>query len=198
MTRVFFLLFVLMSNSIIAQVAMNAGNVLGFNIVLNDSETYIVPEGKLLFIKSVLFDSPTDFGELRINSKVVLRSSAQDAFQNISVYAGPGDLLRFVGTQNSISINGMLLSNETSSVKSEEVITTGFRVLQRNFRGENVILELLICAEPEIFFLRSLEGKELNSFLVSDCRYELDCSQLASGTYFIGDGKAFVKFTLVK
>ena len=196
--KMFFLSLLLITNSVIAQVSMNAGNVLGFNIVLNDSETFVVPEGKSLFIKSVLFDSPADFGELRINSKVVLKSSNQDAFQNISVYAGPGDLLRFVGTQNSISINGMLLSNETSSVQNEEVTTTGFRVLQSNFRGENVILERLNCAEPGIFFLRSLEGKELNSFLVSDCRYDLDCSQLASGTYFIGNGKAFVKFTLVK
>jgi hypothetical protein len=187
-----------MSNSIIAQVAMNAGNVLGFNFVLNDSETFVVPEGKILFIRSVLFDSPADFGELKVNSKVVLRSSLQDAFQNISVYAGPGDLLRFVGAQNSISINGMLLSNETSLVQSEELITTGFRVLQSNFRGENVILERLRCVTPEMFFLRSLEGKELNSFLVYDCRYELDCSHFASGTYFIGNDKSFVKIIISK
>jgi hypothetical protein len=194
--KMFFLSLLLITNSAIAQVSMNAGNVLGFNIVLNDSETFIVPEGKSLFIKSVLFDSPADFGELRINSKVVIRSSTQDTFENISIYAGPADLIRFVGTQNSISINGMLLSNETSSVQSEEVITIGFRVLQSNFRGENVILERLICAEPEMFFLRSVEGKEVTSFFVSDCRYELDCSQLASGTYLVSNGKSYVKFVL--
>jgi hypothetical protein len=157
-----------------------------------------VPEGKLLIIKSVLFDSPTNFGELRINSKVVLRSSAQDPFQNISVYAGPADLLRFVGTQNSISINGVVLSYETSSVQSDEVIATGFRVLQSNFRGESVILDRSRCVETEMFFLRSVEGKELKSFLVSDCRYELDCSQLASGTYFIGNDKSLVKIIISK
>jgi hypothetical protein len=196
MMKVLFLSIVLITNSAIAQVAMNAGNVLGFNIVLNDSETFIVPDGKALFIKSVLFESPSDYGELRINSKSVILNSAEDTFQNISVYAGQADLLRFVGSQNSISINGVLLSNETSSIQSEEGIETGFRVLQRNLTGENVIIERSNCNDSEMFFLRNLEGKELNSFLISGCRYNLNCDHLPSGTYIVGNGKSFLKIII--
>lgn len=198
MNRILILLVLFWSQSSFAQVAVNVSNSLGFNVALYDSETFIVPEGKSLIIKSVFFQNPSGFGELRVNSKVVLRSSVFDVFQNISVYAGPADLISFVGPQNSISINGILLSNETTTLHDEELLQSGFRVLQSDISGQSVILERSGCFEPQMFYLTNIEGKELTSFLVKDSRYMLDCSQFANGTYILGNGREAVKFNILK
>jgi hypothetical protein len=196
MMKVLFLSIVLITNSAIAQVAINAGNVLGFNIVLNDSETFVVPEGKTVVIKNIFFNSASTFGELRINSKVVIQNSSQVSFQSVSIYAGQADIIRFVGNQNSISLNGLLLGDQSNSIQYEELQNNQFRVMQDGIGGKKITLERYECNCSETFYIKNIEGKELKSFVFSDCRYSMDCSSFSNGTYLVGNGKSYLKFVL--
>lgn len=196
MIKWLFLSIVLITNSVIAQVAINASNVLSFNIVLNDSETFVVPEGKTVVIKNILFNSASTFGELRINSKVVVQNSSQVLFQSVSIYAGQADILQFVGNQNSITLNGLLLDDQSNSIQHEELQNDQFRVIQDGVGGEKLTLERYECNRSETFYIKNIEGKELKSFVFSDCRYSMDCSSFSNGTYLVGNGKSYLKFVL--
>jgi hypothetical protein len=196
MIKFLFLSILLITNSVIAQVAMNASNVLSFNIVLNDSETFVIPDGKTVVIKNILFNSASTFGELRINSKVVIQNSSQGSFQSVSIYAGQADVIRFVGNQNSITLNGLLLSDLSNSVQHAELKNDQFRVLQDALGCKNLTLERSECSSSETFYIKNIEGKELKSFVFSDCRYSMDCSSFSNGTYLVGNGKSFLKFVL--